>query len=139
MSHAVALQFPLPKSDFWGKSEPDSHGAPFERSRGLRRQRPGRGTRRDRNNAQPQENAGPGWVSSLSGAAAIGAAGPSITILPSSVDTPELSTYRGARLSCARGMEVVEPREQVGRQSKCENTLLIIQPSIVNLGGTAVT
>jgi hypothetical protein len=124
MSHAVAVQFPLPKSNFCGEREPDNHGAPLGQSRGLRRQR-----------ADP----GPGWVSSLSGAAAIGAAGPSITILPSSVDTPELSTYPGARLSCARRMEVVGPREQIGRQSKYENTLLRVQPSIVNLGGSVVS
>jgi hypothetical protein len=135
MSQAVAVQFPLPKSNFCGKSEPDNHGAPLEQSRGPRRQCAGRGSRRDRNNAQPQENPGPGWVSSLSGAAA----GPSITISPSSVDTLELFTYRRARPSCTRGTEVVEPREQVGRQGKYENTLLSIQPSIVNLGGTAVT
>jgi hypothetical protein len=133
MSYAFAVQFPLPKSNFCGKSEPDNHGAP------LRRQYAGRGSRRDRNNARPQENPGPGWVSSLSGTAAIGAAGPSITISPSSVDTPELFTYRGARPSCTRGVEVVEPREQVGRQSKYGNYLLNIQPSIANLGGAAVT
>ena len=139
MSHAVAVQFPLPKSNFCGESELDNHGAPLEQSRELRRECAGRASRRDLNNAQPHENLGPIRVASLPAAAANGAAGPSITIPPSSVDTPELFTYRGARPSCTRGMEVVEPREQVGRQSKYENTLLSIQPSIVNLGGTAVT
>jgi hypothetical protein len=139
MSYAVAVQLPLRESNFCGESEPDNHCAPLEQSREPRRQCAGRGSRRDRNNAQPHENLGPIWAASLSAAAAIGTAGPSITISPSSVDTPELFTYRGARPSCIRGMEIVEPREQVGWQGKYENTLLSVQPSIVNLGGTAVS
>ena len=139
MSSVGMVRLPFRKSNFCGEGQPDNHGAPLEQSRELRRECAGRASRRDLNKAQPHENLGPIWVASLPAAAAIGAAGPSITIPPSSVDTPELFTYRGARPSCIRGMEVVEPREQVGRQSKYENTLLSIQPSIVNLGGTAVT
>jgi hypothetical protein len=102
MSHAVAVQLPLRKSNFCGESEPDNHGAPLEQSRELRRECAGRASRRDLNKAQPHENLGPIWVASLPAAAAIGAAGPSITIPPSSVDTSELFTYRGARPSCIR-------------------------------------
>ena len=145
MSDAVAVQFPLPKSNFCGESELDNHGAPLDESRGPRRQRAGLRSRRDRNHAQPHENLRPIWVASRAAVAAIGAAGFPVSLRlgafpsPSSVDTRELFTYRGTRPSCTTGMEAVVPLEQVGRQSTYENTLLSIQPSIVKLGGTAVT
>jgi hypothetical protein len=59
MSHAVAVQLPLRKSNFCGESEPDNHGAPLEQSRELRRECAGRASRRDLNKAQPHENLGP--------------------------------------------------------------------------------
>jgi hypothetical protein len=144
MSHASIVQVPLLKRNFCGERAPDNHGAPREKSVGPRRARAARGSQRDRNSAQPAENLGSAWVASRAGATAIAAARSPISfqrrtaVSPSSVDTPKLFTYRGTRLSCTAAMKAVKPREQVGPQVKSENTLLRIQPSVVNPGGTAV-
>jgi hypothetical protein len=144
MSSVGTVRLPFRKSNFCGEGQPDNHGAPLDASRGARRQWAARRGRRDRNTVQPHENLGRASVVWLSAAAAIGAAGSSIrfclgsSIPPRSVDTPELFTYRGARPSCIEGMEAVVPRRRVGRQRTYENALLRIQPSVVNLGGTAV-
>jgi hypothetical protein len=139
MSSVGTVRLPFRKSNFCGEGQPDNHGAPLDASRGARRQWAARRGRRDRNTVQPHENLGRASVAWLSGAAAIGAAGSSISFrlgssIPSrSVDTRELFTYRGALSSCIEGME-----GQIGGQSTYENALLRIQPSVVNLGGTAV-
>ena len=143
MCRTKGVRVALRKSNFYGEREPDNHGAPLEQSLGPPGEPAAPRSWRDRNYAQLAENLGRDGVASRSGAAAIGAAKSLISLRlwsslwPSSVDTPELFTYRGTRPSCIGGMEAVEPREQVGRSSKYESALFI-QPSVVNLGGTAV-
>jgi hypothetical protein len=144
MSHASTVQVTLRKRNFCGERGPDNRGAPRKQCDGPGRSRAARRSQRDRNSAQPDENRGPAWVASRSGAAAIGAAW-SLTsfqrgtaVSPGSVDTPRLFSCRRIRLRCGAAMEAIKPREQIGPQSKSENTLLRTQSYSVNSGGTAV-
>jgi hypothetical protein len=142
MSSVETVRLPFRKSNFCGEGQPDNHGAPLDASRGPPRQWAARragltatlfslmktlGEPQALGFPTPPRLSPPG----LPSASALGP--------PSRpVDTPELFTYRGARSSCIGGMETVVPQGQIGRQSTYENAPLRIQPSVVNLGGTAV-
>jgi len=144
MSHAGTVQLFPRKSDFCGEREPDPQGASLDESGGPRRRWAARRGRRARNTVQPHENLGRASGSWLSAAAAISAAGSSISfrlgfsLPPRPVDTRQLFTYRRARPGCIGSMEAGAPRGQASRQSTDENVSLRIQPSVVNLGGIAV-
>ena len=133
MCRTKGVRVPLRKSNFYGEREPDNHGTPLERSLGPRSEPAARGSWRDRNYAQLAENLGRARVASRSGAAAIGAAKSLISLRLWSSLRPS-----SARPSCIASRGAAEPREQVGRRSKYKNALLGIEPSVVNLGGTAV-
>jgi hypothetical protein len=144
MCRYKTVRNPLSEKKFCGERKLGNCDAPLDQTRRPRRKLAARRIKHDRNPAQPAESRGPAGVNSrFAGRARGGVRSPSdfrprFSALPNSVDSPKLFTYRIARWSCITAAPVVGRRSDACSKGKYEGTLLRIQPSVVNVGGTAV-